>query len=72
MTDLKARVSPGIKELGALDRLDIFRQVVGRLDDAGESELEVGEHHVRWKIVGDVIAIGLADEFSTPRISDDA
>lgn len=76
MTDITARVSPGIKALETLDQWDIFRQVVDLADfesrDKRLCELEVGDHRVCWKVVGNVIAIGLADEFSAPRISDDA
>jgi hypothetical protein len=76
MTELSTRLSPGIKELEPLDRMDIFRQVVERADfGSGDAELGglvVGEHHVCWKVVGSVVGIGLASEFVTPRIPDDA
>ncbi len=76
MSDIKARLSPGIKALDALDRMDVFRLVVERADfESGDKrlcELEVGDRRVCWKVVGSVIAIGLADEFSAPRNSDDA
>ena len=76
MSDIKARISPGIKALGTLDQWDIVVQVVGRADfESGDKrlcELEVGGRRVRWKVVGNVIAIGLADEFSVSRNSDDA
>jgi hypothetical protein len=76
MSDITTRISPGIRELEPLDRMDIFRQVVERTDfGSGDKRLgsvEVDGHHVCWKVVGSVIAIGLADEFSTPRNSDDA
>jgi hypothetical protein len=76
VSDIEARISPGIRELEPLDRMDIFRQVVGIADfKSGDKRLgsvEVDGHHVCWKIVGLVIAIGLADEFSTPGNSDDA
>jgi hypothetical protein len=76
VTNIEARISPGIKALETLDRMDIFRQVVERADfGSGDKRLgsvEVDGHHVCWKVVGSVIAIGLADEFSTPRNSDDA
>jgi hypothetical protein len=56
--------------------MDIFRCVVERADfESGDTRLgalAVGDHRVCWKVVGSVIAIGLADEFSTPRNSDDA
>jgi hypothetical protein len=74
--DIEARISPGIKALEVLDRWDIFRQVVDLADfESGDKRLcalEVGDRRVRWKVVGNVIAIGLADEFSAPRNSDDA
>jgi hypothetical protein len=73
---ITTRISPGIRELGPLDRMDIFRQVVERADfGSGDAELGgfvVGEHHVCWKVVGSVVGIGLASEFSAPRISGDA
>jgi hypothetical protein len=76
MTNISARISPGIKALGPLDRMDIFRQVVEIADfesqDKHLCELEVGDRRVCWKVVGSVVAIGLAEEFSAPRISDDA
>ena len=76
MRDIEARISPGIKALDPLDRMDVFRLVVERADfDSGSArlcELEVGDRRVCWKVVGSVIAIGLADEFSAPRNSDDA
>jgi hypothetical protein len=56
--------------------MDIFRQVVERADfESGDKRLgtvEVGGHRVCRKVVGSVIAVGLADEFSVPRNSDDA
>lgn len=76
MTDIEARISPGFWALEVLDQWDIFRQVVDRADfESGDKrlrELEVGGRRVRWKVVGNVIAIGLADEFSVLRNSDDA
>ena len=76
MTNIEARVSPGIKELEALDRMDIFRCVVEHADfESGDTRLgalTVGDHHVCWKVVGNVVAIGFADEFSGARKSDDA
>jgi hypothetical protein len=76
MTDIEARISSGIKALETLDQWDIFRQVVDRADfESGDNrlgELAVGDHRVCWKVVGSVVAIGLATEFSTPRNSDDA
>lgn len=76
MTDIEARISPGFRALGVLDQWDIFRQVVELADfESGDKrlcELEVGDRRVRWKVVGNVIAIGLADEFSVPRNPDDA
>jgi len=76
VNDIKARISPGIKELEPLDRMDIFRCVVERADfESGDTRLGalvVGDHRVCWKVVGSVVAIGLAAEFSSPRISDDA
>ena len=75
MTHIEARLSPGIKALDPLDRLDVFRLVEQRADfESGDTrlcELEVGDRRVCWKIIGSVIAIGLADEFSAPRIPDD-
>ena len=71
MTNIEARISPGIKALDPLDRMDVFRLVVERADfesqDKRLCKLEVGDRRVCWKIIGSVIAIGLADEFSTPR-----
>jgi hypothetical protein len=56
--------------------MDIFRQVVELADfesqDKRLCELEVGDRRVCWKVVDNTIAIGLADEFSAPRNSDDA
>ena len=76
MSDITTRISPGIRELEPLDRMDIFRQVVERADfgsgDNRLGELAVGDHRVCWKVVGSVVAIGLADEFSAPRNPDDA
>ena len=76
MTNIEARISPGIKALETLDRMDIFRQVVERADfGSGDAELGgfvVGELHVCWKVVGSVVGIGLASEFVTTRIPDDA
>jgi hypothetical protein len=76
MSDITTRISPGVQALEPLDRMDIFRQVVERADfgsgDNRLGELAVGDHRVCWKVVGSVVAIGLADEFSTPRNSDDA
>jgi hypothetical protein len=75
VTNIEARLSPGIKALDPLDRMDVFRLVVERADfESGDKrlcELEVGGRRVRWKIVGSVIAIGLTDEFSAPRKPDD-
>lgn len=75
MTNIEGRISPGIKALDPIDRMDVFRLVVERADfESGDKrlcELEVGDRRVCWKVVGSVIAIGLADEFSAPRISDD-
>jgi hypothetical protein len=66
----------GYAPLEVLDQWDIFRQVVELADfESGDKrlcELEVGGRRVRWKVVGKVIAIGLAEEFSAPRNSDDA
>jgi len=76
MNDIQARISPGFRALEVLDQWDIFRQVVELADfESGDKrlcELEVGGRRVRWKVVGNVIAIGLAEEFSAPRILDDA
>jgi hypothetical protein len=76
MSDITTRISPGVQALEPLDRMDIFRCVVERADfESGDTRLgalAVGDHRVCWKVVGSVIAIGLADEFSTPRNSDDA
>jgi hypothetical protein len=76
MTNIEARISPGIKALGPLDRMDIFRCVVERADfEAGDARLgalTVGDHRVCWEVVGPVVTIGLAAELSAPRISDDA
>jgi hypothetical protein len=76
VTNIEARISPGIKALGPLDRMDIFRQVVDLADfESGDKrlcELEVGDRRVCWKVVDNIIAIGLADEFSAPRKTDDA
>jgi len=76
MTNIEARISPGIKALGPLDRMDIFRLVVERADfGSGDNRLgalTVGDHRVCWKVVGSVVAIGLATEFSAARNSDDA
>ena len=76
MSDITTRISPGIRELEPLDRMDIFRQVVERADfgsgDNRLGELAVGDHRVCWKIVGSVVGICLASEFVTTRIPDDA
>jgi hypothetical protein len=76
VNNIEARISPGIKALGPLDRMDIFRCVVERADfGSGDNRLgalTVGDHRVCWKVEGSVVAIGLATEFSAPRISDDA
>ena len=76
MTNIEARISPGIKALETLDRMDIFRCVVERADfesgDARLGALVVGDHRVLWKVEGTVVAIGLASEFSAARNSDDA
>jgi hypothetical protein len=76
MSNISTRLSPGIRELEPLDRMDIFRLVVERADfgsgDKRLGALTVGDHRVCWKVVGSVVAIGLATEFSAPRISDDA
>jgi hypothetical protein len=76
VSDITTRLSPGIRELEPLDRMDIFRQVVERADfgsgDTRLGALVVGDHRVCWKVEGTVVAIGLAEEFSAPRIPDDA
>jgi hypothetical protein len=76
MTNIEARISPGIKALEPLDRMDIFRCVVEHADfESGDTRLGalvVGDHRVCWKVEGSVVAIGLADEFSTARNSHDA
>jgi hypothetical protein len=76
VSNIEARISPGIKALDALDRMDVFRCVVERADfESGDKrlcELEVGGRRVCWKVVGSLIAIGFADEFSASRKSDDA
>ena len=75
MTNIEARISPGIKALETLDRMDVFRQVVERADfESGDTRLGalvVGDHRVCWKVVGSVVAIGLATEFSAVRNWDD-
>ena len=75
MTDVRARISPGIKALETLDRMDIFRRVVERADfESGDKrlcELEVGDLRVGYKVVGSTLAIGFPGEFSARRKSED-
>ena len=76
MSDIEARLSPGIKSLDIIDRMEVFRAVVLAADlgakDTGVQTIQVGAQSVCFRVVGKVIAIGFAAEFSTPRKSDDA
>lgn len=73
--NLDAVLSPGLRAVDALNRMDIIVSVAkaagSGTEDPRRGTLEAGGEVVHWRVVDSVLAVALASEVSKPEKSDD-